>query len=176
MTSSDSSQSQAAAPKPQFSATVICSRHTEIRLTQLIAALRTIAPSSVMGDWTGPFSTPPADALGTGMISIDGIPLSLLEVNQPLPPEFFDTGSIPNHLMPNPLQQLRNHRAHVYVTPAKLPEGRGAAIATARAVTLLIWAVAVVTQAEAFKWTDANNIVPVSLLQKCAPVLLSSGT
>jgi hypothetical protein len=175
MASSATSQPQTTALKPQYSATVICGRYTEIRLTQLIAALRTIAPSSVMGDWSEPFRAPPTDTLGTDVISIDGISLTLLNVDKPLPSPFFDTGPIPNHLMPSPLPQLRNHRAHVSVMPAGRPEGRVASIATARAVTLLTWAVAIVTQAEAFKWTDANNLAPVSLLQKCAAKLLPAG-
>jgi Domain of unknown function (DUF4261) len=154
---------------------VICGQYTEIKLTQLIAALRTIAPSSVMGDWLGPFRTAPTDALGTDMISIDGISLTLLNVDKPLPPPFFDTGPIPNHLMPNPLQQLRNHRAHVSVMPAQLPQDGPTAVATARAVTLLAWAAAVVTRAEAINWTDSNNFAPVSLLQGCAPRLLPAG-
>jgi hypothetical protein len=175
MTSSATPQSEALALKPQFGATVICNRHVAIRLTQLIAALRTIAPSSAMGDWQGPFTARPSDAYGTGMISIDGVPLTLLEINAPLPAPFFNTGAIPNHLMPDPLNELRDHRAHVFVMPAREPQGRVAAIATARAVTLLAWAVALVTGAGAFKWTDANNFAPVSLLQDCAPNLLRTG-
>jgi hypothetical protein len=76
MTSSATSQAQTAAREPQYGAIVICGRYTEIRLTQLIAALRTIAPSSVAGDWAGPFRTVPTDVLGTDMISIDGISLT----------------------------------------------------------------------------------------------------
>jgi len=175
MTSSTTSQPQTAAREPQYSATVICGRYTEIRLTQLVAALRTIAPSSVMGDWLGPFRSSPTDALGTDMISIDGISLTLLNVGKALPPPFFDTGPIPNHLMPNPLQQLRNHQAHVSVMPAQLPQDGPTAVATARAVTLLAWAVAVVTRAEAINWTDSKNFVPAAGLQGCAPMLLPAG-
>jgi hypothetical protein len=175
MTSSATSRAQTELRQPQYDATVICGRYTEIRLTQLVAALRTIAPSSVIGDWMGPFRTPPTDDLGTDMISVDGISLTLLNVDKPLPPPFFDTGPIPNHLMPNPLRQLRNHRAHVSVMPAQRPENGDAALAIVRAVSILTWAVAVVTRAEAIKWTDSNNFAPVSLLQNCAPRLLPAG-
>jgi Domain of unknown function (DUF4261) len=175
MTSSATSRPQTAAREPQYSSTVICGRYSEIRLTQLVAALRTIAPSSVMGDWLGPFRSPPTDALGTDMISVDGISLTLLNVDKALPPQFFDTGPIPNHLMPNPLRQLRNHQAHISVMPAQRPKDGPTAVATARAVTLLAWAVAVVTRAEAVHWTDSNNFAPVSLLQNCAPRLLPAG-
>lgn len=175
MTSSAASQSQVPARTPQYSATVVCGRYTEIRLTQLVEALRAIAPASVLGDWTGPFKALPADALGTDMISVDGVALTLLNVDQPLPPPFFDTGPIPNQLMPDPLQQLRNHRAHVSVMPAQLPQDGPSALATARAVSILTWAVAVVTRAEAIKWSDSNNFAPVSLLQGCAPRLLPAG-
>jgi hypothetical protein len=164
------SQSQAAARMPQYSAVVVCGRYTEIRLTQLIAVLRSIAPSSAIGDWAGPFRTPPTDALGTGMISINGVSLTLLNVDKPLPP-FFDTGPIPNQLMPNPLQQLRDHRAHVSVMLAQLPQDGLTALVTARAVMLLAWAVAIVTRAEAVKWTDANNFFPAAVLQGCAAML-----
>jgi hypothetical protein len=171
MASSATSQSQTAAQKPQYSATVICGRYTEIKLTELIAALRTIAPSSVMGNWVGPFKTLPSDDLGTNMIGIDGISLTLLNVDKPLPPSFFNTGAIPNHLMPNPGQQLRNHRAHVSVMPAQRPQDGPTALAVARAVTLLTLAVAIVTRAPAIKWIDSNNFVPLALLQGCAAML-----
>jgi Domain of unknown function (DUF4261) len=167
--------SPATARVPQFSAVVVCGRYTEIKLTQLIAALRTIAPASVIGDWAGPFKTPPTDALGTDMLSVDGISLTLLNVNVPLPAAFFDPGPIPNQLMPDAAARLRNHQAHVLVMPAAKPVGRAAAIAAARAVTLLTWAVAVVAQAEAVKWADANNVVPVGLLQAYADKLLPAG-
>jgi hypothetical protein len=169
------SQSKTVERQPQYSATVVCDRYTEITLTSLIAALRSVAPSSVMGDWQGPFTTPPTDALGTGMISIDGVSLTLLSVDQPLPPPFFDTGPIPNQLMPDPLQQLRNHRAHVSVMPTQPPQDGPTALATAHAVTLLTLAVAIVTRAEAIKWTDSSNFVPVSLLQGCAATLSPAG-
>lgn len=171
MTTSATSQSQTETRQPQYSATVICNRYTEIRLTRLIAALRTIAPSSVMGDWLGPFRTPPTDELGTGMISIDGISLTLLNVDMPLPPPFFDTGPIPNQLMPNPSQQLRNHRAHVVVLPTQLPQDGPTAVATSRAVSLLAFAVVEVTRADAIKWADSNNFVPLALLQSLVPRL-----
>src|SRR5215831_11827596 len=76
MTSPVPSPSQAAARAPQFGATVVYGRYTEIKLTQLIQALRTIAPLSVMGDWSGPFAGPPTDALGTDLLSIDGVSLT----------------------------------------------------------------------------------------------------
>ena len=164
-----------AAPEPQYSATVIYGSYSEIRLTQLIAALRRVAPSSVVGDWLGPVRTPPTDALGTDMISVDGISLTVLNVDKALPAPFFDTGPVPNQLMPNPRQLLHNHRAYVSVMPAQLPQDGPSAVATARAVTLLAWAVAIVTRAEALKWTDANNFIPVSVLKGCAAMLSPVG-
>jgi hypothetical protein len=175
MTTPAISQSKTVERQPLYGATVICDRYAEITLTSLIAALRAVAPSSVMGDWLGPFKTPPTDALGTGMISIDGVSLTLLNVDQPLPPPFFETGPIPNPLMPNPLQKLCNHRAHVTVMPTQLPQDGPIALATARAVTLLTWAVAIVARAEAIKWLDSSNFVPVALLQGCAAMLSPAG-
>jgi hypothetical protein len=100
----------------------------------------------------------------TGMLSIDGVSLTLLNVDRAMSPEFFASGPLPNQLLPNAPERLRDHQAHVSVLKAGKPVGRAASIATARAVTLLTWAVAVVTQAEAFKWEDANNVIPVSEL------------
>jgi len=88
MTSPVTSQSQATARAPQFSATVVYDHYREIRLTQLIAALKTIAPSSVLGDWSGSFAVPPSDALGTDVVSLDGISLTLLNVDKALPHSF----------------------------------------------------------------------------------------
>jgi hypothetical protein len=175
MMSPTTSPSQTAARAPGFTAIIPYRRYAEITLTQLITALRSIAPGSVMGDWAGPFTAPPTDALGTGMLSIDGVSLTLLNVDRAMPPEFFVSDPIPNQLLPNAPEKLRDHRAHVAVMKAGKPVGRAASIATARAVTLLTWAVAVVVQAEAFKWDDANNVVPVSELQRLAPMLRSAG-
>jgi len=164
-------RSQTADKAPLFGALVPYRQHTEIKLTQLIATLHGVAPSCVIGDWSGPFTTPPADKLGTGMLSIDGAALSLLNVNQPLPHQVFDVGRIPNALLPDPAERLRDHRAHVVVVKAGKPVGRAASIAAARAATLLSCAAAILTGAEAFKWEDANNFVPVSLLQLSASML-----
>lgn len=175
MTKSATSGTETKTRQPQYSATVLCNRYTEIRLTRLFGALRTIAPSSVMGDWSGPFRTPPTDELGTEMISIDGISLSFVNVDMPLPPPFFDMGPVPSQLMPNPLQQLRDHRAHVDVVPAQLTQDGPTALATARAVTLLALAVTEVTRAHAIKWMDSNNFVPLPLLQPLVPALSPAG-
>lgn len=175
MTSLATCSPQDAARSPQHAATVICGRYTEIRLTQLIAALRSVAPSSVIGDWAGPFRSPPTDALGTNMLSIDGIPLTLLNVDKPLAPQYLAPGPIPNQLMPNPLQQLRNHRAHVSVMPAQLPQDGPTAVLTARAVTQLAMAVSLVTKAAAVRWTDSNNFVPAAILQRAIPMLAPAG-
>jgi Domain of unknown function (DUF4261) len=171
MSSTAASESPAQPSTPQYSATLICGRYTEIKLTQLIAAFRTIAPSGVIGEG----AAPQTDALGTDVISLDGIALTLLNVDRPLSPAFFNTGPIRNQLTSKLLQRLRNHRAHVSVAPAQVPQDGSTALATARAVTLLSSAAAVVTRAVAVKWTDSTNFVPVSLLQGSAPMLSSAG-
>ncbi|MGJ4931620.1 DUF4261 domain-containing protein [Bradyrhizobium sp. HKCCYLS2038] len=169
------SSPQAAAGSPQYSAIVICNRYTEIKLAELVDALRAVAPSSKIGDWIGPFDGRDIEAFGSDMISIDGVQMTLLSLDQPLPPPFFDIGPVPSQLMPNPLQQLRGQRAHVSIVPAALPQNGPSAVATARAVSLLALAVAIVTQAEAVKWIDSNNFVSVALLRGCAARLAVLG-
>ena len=164
MTSEVSPGAQAIVREPTFGATVLYRQHSEIRLTQLFAALQSFAPAVVMGDWKGPFTTPPTDDQGVAMLSVDGIRLSVLNISAPPPSAFFDSGLLPNALLPNAALKLGAHRAHVIVMPAKRPADHAAAIATARAVMLLTWAVAKVTQAEALKWEDANNLAPVTSL------------
>jgi hypothetical protein len=109
------------------------------------------------------------------VLSIDGISLTLLNVDQPLPLAFFITGPARNQLMSNPLPRLRKHRAHVSVAPAQVPPDGQSAVDTARAVTLLSLAAAAVTRAVAIKWTDSNHFSPVSLLQGSAPMLSPAG-
>jgi uncharacterized protein DUF4261 len=180
-------RSQAAAPppptggaqgterKPLFSSIVFCNRASDLTLTRLAAALHDIAPSSVLGDWSGPFKEPPADALGTGMLSIDGVSLSALAIAAPVPRQEFDRDLIPSRFPPDVAERLRNHRAHVMVVAPRKPVGRAASIATARAATLLTSAIARVTGAEVFKWADSRNVLPASLLRDGASALLPAG-
>ena len=175
MASAVSPGAEAAVREPTFSATVLYRRHTEVRLTELLAALRSIAPEAVMGDWEGPFTTPPMDDQGVEMLSIDGIRLSVLNIGAAPPPGFFDSGLLPNALLPDAAARLGDHRAHAIIMPLTRPTDRAAAIATARKATLVTWAVAQVTQAEAFKWEDSNNLVPATTLLAAASTLLSAG-
>jgi hypothetical protein len=166
---------QRAERKPLFSSIVFCNQASDLTLTRLVEALHGIAPSSVLGDWSGPFKDPPVDTLGTGMLSIDGVSLSALAIAAPAPREEFERDLIPSRFPPDVTERLRNHRAHVIVVAPRKPVGRAASIATARAATLLTSAVAHVTGAEVFKWTDSRNVMPASLLQGGASALPPAG-
>ena len=108
------------------------------------------------------------------MLSIDGVPLVLMNGAVPLPPAILDPGYLPNAMYPDAANRLRDHQAHAVVLPARRAADRPEWVATARAVTLLTWAIAKVTQAEAFKWEDANNFATVSALEACGPQLLAA--
>jgi hypothetical protein len=170
-------RTQAPERKPLFSAIVFCSRASDLTLTKLVAALHDIAPASMLGDWSGPFKQPPTDALGTGMLSIDGVALSALALDAPMPHQEFERYPIPPSLSPSAVERMRGHRAHVIIVSPRKPEGRAASIATARAATLLTAAVARVIEAEVFSWADSHHIVPASILPSCAPRLVpAAGT
>ena len=163
---------QQAVREPTFGTRIPYRRYIPISLTKLYAALRKIAPKATMGDWTGPFTASPENQLDPGKLSIDGIPLVLMNGAAALPAWVLDPGYLPYAMLPDAAHRLRDHRAHAVVLPARQAADRSEWVATARAITLLTWAVAKVTEAEAFKWEDANNFVLVSALKACAPQLL----
>lgn len=157
----------------QFSGCVIAHDSVQIRLPQLEIALRSIAPQARLGDWSGSFSAPVTEANGIDMLSVDGVPLTLLPVNTALPPDYLSPGGMPNYIMTIDMsRRLLANKAHVMVMPARAPASLADKIATARAVTLLAWAVAKLVKAEAFKWTDANQVVPLNILELRAEELL----
>lgn len=165
---------QPVAREPTFGTRIPYRRHIQISLTDLYATLRAVAPSATLGDWKGPFTALPENELDPQMLSIDGVPLVLMNGAVPLPPAILDPGYLPNAMYPDAANRLRDHQAHAVVLPARRAADRPEWVATARAVTLLTWAIAKVTQAEAFKWEDANNFATVSALEACGPQLLAA--
>lgn len=143
---------------PSLQAQVIYPQHMELRLTLLCYAIHAIAPNAVIGDWAGPFQAPPRDEMGTSMLSIDGVPLSIYNIGAAPPWEEIDPGICPYLLIQKPeLERVRACNAHVRILVPS-PEMRAHALQSARAVTLAAQAVAVVTKAAAVHWVDASNV------------------
>ncbi len=161
--------------KPAHGAIVVYPAYAEIKLTQLFDALLRLAPDAKLGDWAGPYKVRPSDDIGTNMLSIDGVRLSMLNADAALPPAFYDPGPCGNSFIPDAMRRLSANRAHVLVIPTAKPAGLLETVETARAVTLLTWAIVAVTKAPAFRWTDSLNVVPARVFDACASDLTPRG-
>ncbi len=161
MNTSPAAQPTTDAPKAAFEAVVVGRKYVDITLTKLIAAVKAIEPDAVVGDWTGPFTEPPSDALGIQVLSVNGIKMSVFSFDAGLPPNVFDCGPITNPLMPDAPARLRNNRAHAIVMPVIEHTTLAEAVATAREVTLVARAIGTLMQADAVHWIDGHNVVPI---------------
>jgi hypothetical protein len=156
---------QAAIIPPQFTAMILCERHVAVSFNDLATALKRIAPAAMLGDWSGPITTPAAD-LGTEMLSLDGQQIVVLAVDAPAPAIALDFGPIPNLLWPDPSKEIAKHRAHVMIVAPGEPASRADAIAKARAVTLVAAAFAALVRTVGVVWVDAGNLVPPAVFTK----------
>lgn len=144
--------------QPQLTAAIFCTSTPTLTLANLYDSVKSIAPSCTLGDWSGPLHSPLSDDRPLNMLSVDGVRLALLIMDNPLPADALQTGPCPNLLMLDAKQKLANHRAHMLVVPADRPMSREERIATARSVTLLAWAAALAAGAEA--GTTRNRLFP----------------
>lgn len=158
--------------KPNFGTTIAYRQFTPVTPGQLYDALAMLAPNSRMGDWTAPFKARPTDDAGTDMLSVDGVPLTMINLDVPLPPKFFEQGRVPNYLIPNANAISEGCHAHATIMPASTPNSPWEACQLSRAVTLLGWACAHVVKANIFKWHAPNNLVPINVLKLYADRLL----
>jgi hypothetical protein len=152
------------APKPnsaptkaQFTAALLLERPVKLSFGQLQAELKRIAPQAVLEGWDGPID--PATDPGIEMLSLNGEKLSVLVVDAPAPPAVLQPGPFANPLWPNAEKEAANHKAHIVVIGLEDPIDRDAALAKARAVTLLAAAIARLVPAIGATWADAANLV-----------------
>jgi Domain of unknown function (DUF4261) len=164
------------AREPMFTAYVIAPRLTDIKLRDVVSTLNKIAPNAVVGDWSGPFTSPPTEHQSSGMISIDGIALSLLQIPVPLPPEELDAGPVPYiQITEAETKQAANCCVHILISSPGERKGRGDKVRHARAITLLTMAVSILTDAVAIKWADSRNLASRRAVELLMPRLQDAG-
>ena len=163
--------------KATFAAAVVYRSYSPMTLAQLWHSIKRVAPQVEVGDWTGPIVTVPHDDREASTVSIDGVKLAIVNQDMRLPPDFFDPGPIQNFMFPNPEAVLAGQTGHALIIPAEAPQSTAAAVRTARSVSLLILAIAGLKQAQAFKWMDANLLVPMDALhQQSASLVAAHGS
>ncbi|MGJ4999507.1 DUF4261 domain-containing protein [Bradyrhizobium sp. HKCCYLS3077] len=151
--------------QPQFTATLILERHVTLSFRQLQDEIKRLAPDQDLGDWTGPIADPGAD-LGVEMLTLGDEKLSVLVVDAPAPAAILRPGPFPTFLWPNAEQEAEHHKAHIIVLGLENPIDRTAALAKARAVTLVTVAIARLVPALGVSWADSANLVRAAGLLK----------
>ena len=163
--------------RPAFhSATIIAPRYKGVTFAELFHAIKRISPSAQVGTWTNPnLTTPPADDPDVTMLLFDDHRLAVFALDAPAPPTFFQIGMLPNIFMRDPALVGRGHLSHVNVMRTKPPQSPAEALALSRAVTIVALAAATLVDGLAIKWTDADHIVPPSLIRDALPKLSPPG-
>jgi len=144
--------------KPQFSAAVLLETPAELSFSQLQAELKRIAPQAVLGDWGGPVANPAVEP-GIEMLSLNGENLSVLVVDAPAPAVVLQPGPFANPLWPNAEREAAHHKAHIVILGLQDPIDRVAALAKARAITLMAAAIVRFVPAIGVTWADGANLV-----------------
>ena len=150
--------SSAGTVKPQFTAVLLLEKLAKPSFSQLQQELKRLAPDAVLGNWTGPISDPAADP-GTEMLSLNGEKLSVLVVDASAPAAILQPGPFPNPLWPNAEKEASHHKAHILVIGLENPVDREAALAKARAVTLLATAIVRLVPTIGVDWSDGANLM-----------------
>jgi hypothetical protein len=140
--------------KAQFTAVLLLERPEKLSFRQLRAELMRIAPQAVLGGWGGPSVEP-----GIEMLSLNGEDLSVLVVDAPAPAAVLQPGPFANPLWPDAEREAAHHKAHIAIVGLRDPVDRRAALAKARAVTLLAAAIARLVPAIGVAWVDGANLV-----------------
>jgi hypothetical protein len=157
---------------PMFTAYVIAPRLSEIKLRDVVSTLNKISPNAIVGDWSGPFTSPPAEHQSPGMISIDGIALSLLQIPMPIPAEELDSGPVPYILITEAeTKQAANCSVHILISSPGECKTRDEKVRHAQAITLLAMAVSNLTDAVAIKWADSKNLASRKAIELLVPEL-----
>jgi hypothetical protein len=137
-------QPSTALPPAFHATTVIAPQYRAVRLSKLFEEPNLAAP--------------PADDPGLEMMTLKGQRLAVFVFDQPSPAQRFQIGRL--------AAVCRGHRSHINVMRTRAPQSRAEAAALSRAVTLTAMAVARLVNAIAVTWTDADHIVPPSILEK----------
>src|SRR5215467_1957994 len=139
----------------QFSAILLLERPSSITLCQIESELKRLAPGATLGDWRG---SPDLAAIpGPEMISVNGEPMSVLNIPAPAETKIIERGHFANHIWPTVEVDVARHNAHIFITAARNTTDRESALAQARAVTLLAAAVARLVPFIGVKWVDESN-------------------
>lgn len=93
------------------------------------------------------------------MLSLNGENLSVLVIDAPAPAAILQPGPFLNPLWPNAEQETAHHKARIVIVGLQDPVDREAALAKARAVTLLAAAIARLVPAIGVTWVDSTNLV-----------------
>ncbi len=159
MNTTDTQQSRGApASRPQFTAALLLEQPVQLSFDQIRSELKRIAPEAVLGDWNGPV-TDTTDETGIEMLSLNGEKISLLNADTPAPEAVLQPGPFLNPLWPDAATKAAHHKAHIVVIGLEDAADRKAALAKARAVTLLTAAIARLVPAIGVTWADGANLV-----------------
>jgi hypothetical protein len=139
----------------QFSAILLLEKHLAVTASQIQSELKRFAPQATLGDWGGSMDL--ATNPGAEMISINGEPMSVLDIPAPAKETFVERGHFANHIWPNVEADVARHTAQLFITAARKSTDHQSAIAQARAVTLLAAAVARIVPFIGIKWVDGSN-------------------
>jgi hypothetical protein len=146
------------AHRPQFTAVLLLKQTARLSFAQIHLELKRIAPQAAFGDWSGPVTDPAVDP-GIEMLSLNGERMSVLVIDGPAPASMLQAGPFANPLWPNAEREAVEHKAHILVICPEDPVDREAALAKARAATLLAGAIARLVPALGVIWVDGANVV-----------------
>jgi hypothetical protein len=155
------SEAQAKARKARFTALLLLERPIKLSFSQLRAELERFAPHALLENRAVPAIGPGTDP-GVETLSLNGENLSVRLVDAPADPELLRPLPFGNLLWPNAEREAEHHKACLIIFGSRDPAGREAALARARAVTLLAAAFVRFVPAIGVLWADSLNLVRAS--------------
>jgi hypothetical protein len=141
----------------KLSVILLLAKHQSISVSQIQSEVDRLAPGTTLGDWTG--STDMTASAGAELISVNGEPISVMDVPDRAVMRVVEQGHFANHIWPTIEADADRHTAHIVIAAARGAADREAARAQARAVTLVAAAVARVLPIIGALWVDGSNSI-----------------
>jgi hypothetical protein len=140
----------------QFSALLAFADVRDLTAATLANAIRGLYPDARVTGWGG--SGAPTDGVHGILLSVNSVDLAVTNIKSAAPPQAFSGGNQPDFCWQNAKAELEQHKSHTFVIEAAA-SATSRSLERARAVTIVVDAVADLKSPMGLMWVNAKNLV-----------------
>jgi len=156
MSSPDATRSPETTRSEQFSALLAFTDVHDLTAATLASAIHRLYPNARVTGWAG--SGAPAEGVHGILLAVNAVDLAVTNIKSAAPPQAFSGGNQPDFCWENAKAELRQHQSHMFVIEAAAG-AMSESVERARAVTIVVDAVADLKCPIGLLWVNAKNLV-----------------